>query len=328
MGLVILGVAFAIGVLALAGWLLMRPPSQVIQGEVEVTQVQVSSKIAGRIGDLLVRKGDTVQKGQLLAVIDSPEIRAKLRQAEAVRNAAGAQSEKAEKGARAEEIETAHTTLLRAKAAADLAGKTYERVQRLHSDGVVPTQKLDEAESQWQAARNAEAGAKAAYEMVQKGARIEDKRAARALADQAMGTVAEVESYLAETRIFSPLSGEVADIVPEKGELVSAGYPVILVVNLSDIWITFNLREELLAKIRMGTVFDAKFPALGNKVVKLRVNYISNLGEFAAWRATKASGDFDLKTFEVRAVPVEHVAGLRPGMSSIVDWGRLKGPDK
>lgn len=306
----------------------MKPPSVVIQGEAEATQVQVSSKITGRIDDLLVKKGDTVTKGQLLAVIDSPEIRAKLRQAEAVRNAAGAQSEKADRGAREEEIEAAHTMWLRAKAAADLAAKTYERVQRLHRDGVVATQKLDEAESQWEAAKNAEAGARASYDMVQKGVRKEDKRSAKALADQASGTVAEVESYLAETRLVSPINGEVADIMPEKGELVSAGYPVMLVIDLNDVWITFNLREDLLAKIRMGTIFEAKFPALGNKVARVKVNYISNLGDFAVWRATKASGDFDLKTFEVRAVPVDLLPGLRPGMSAIVEWSKLKGPDK
>jgi len=314
--------------MSVAAWFLMKSPSVVIQGEVEATQVQVSSKITGRIDDLLVKKGDAVTKGQLLAVIDSPEIRAKLRQAQAVRSAASAQSEKADKGAREEEVATARTMWLRAKAAADLAAKTYERVQRLHRDGVVATQKLDEAEGQWEAAKNAEVGAKASYDMVLKGARNEDRKSAKALADQASGTVAEVESYLAETRLFSPMNGEVADIMPEKGELVSAGYPVMLVIDLNDVWITFNLREDLLAKVRIGTVFEARFPALGNRTAKLRVNYISSLGDFAVWRATKASGDFDMKTFEVRAVPVERLPGLRPGMSAIAEWDKLKGPDK
>jgi len=314
--------------MSVAAWFLMKSPSVVIQGEVEATQVQVSSKITGRIDDLLVKKGDAVTKGQLLAVIDSPEIRAKLRQAQAVRSAASAQSEKADKGAREEEVATARTMWLRAKAAADLAAKTYERVQRLHRDGVVATQKLDEAEGQWEAAKNAEVGAKASYDMVLKGARNEDRKSAKALADQASGTVAEVESYLAETRLFSPMNGEVADIMPEKGELVSAGYPVMLVIDLNDVWITFNLREDLLTKVRIGTVFEARFPALGNRTAKLRVNYISSLGDFAVWRATKASGDFDMKTFEVRAVPVERLPGLRPGMSAIAEWDKLKGPDK
>jgi HlyD family secretion protein len=306
----------------------MKPPDLVIQGEVEATQVQASSKIAGRIDDVLVKKGDTVKKGQLLAVIDSPEIRAKLRQVEAARNVAGAQSEKADKGAREEEIKTAYALWLRAKAGADLAGKTYERVQRLHRDGVLATQKLDEAEGQWETAKDGEAAAKAAYDMVLKGARKEDIKSARALVDQASGAVAEVESYLAETRILSPTNGEIADIMPEKGELISAGYPVMLIIDLSDIWVTFNVREDLLVKIRMGTILEARFPALGSKIARLKVNYIANLGDFAAWRATKASGDFDLKTFEVRAVPVEPLTGLRPGMSAVIEWGKLKGPEK
>ena len=254
----------ALGVLSVAAWFLTKPPAMVIQGEVEATHVQVASKVVGRVDDLLVHKGETVQKGQLLVTLDSPEIRARMKQAEAAKSAATSQSEKANKGAREEEIRAALNAWLRAKAGADLAIKTCDRVRRLNKDGVLPAQKLDEAEGQSEAAQRAESAAKAAYQMASAGARIEDVHSAAALADQASGVVAEVSAYLGETRLFAPIGGEIADVIPEKGELVGSGSPVVVIVDLNDVWVTFNMREDLLARISMGSVIAARFPALGN----------------------------------------------------------------
>lgn len=317
---VVLAALLVVAVMAVAAGVYMNPPDLIMQGEVEATQVQVAAKIVGRINTLRVREGDRVHKGELIATLDSPEIQAKLRQAEAARTVALAQKEKADSGAREEEVRAARNVWLRAKAAADLAQKTYERVHRLHGDGIVPTQKLDEAEGQRDAAQRAADAAKATYQMAAAGARKEDVKAAEALADQASGVVAEVDAYLDETHIVAPLDGEIADIIPEQGELTSPGFPVALILDLSDMWVTFNIREDLLPGIGVGTVFDARFPALGNTRIKLRVNYMADLGDFAVWRATKATGDFDLKTFEVRAVPMVPISGLRPGMSALVDW--------
>jgi len=326
--LVIIGLACILAMLSVSGWFLMKPPPLIIQGEVEAIQVQVASKVFGRIESLKVREGDAVHKGQLLATIESPQIRAKIKQAEAAKKAAKAQKDKVDSGAREEEIRTALNMWQRAKAAADLAGKTYERVRRLNMDGVLPAQKLDEAKAQREVAQRVEKAARAAYDMALAGARKEDRESAEALEDQASWAVAEAKDYLDETRLMAPMEGEVADIIPEAGELISPGYPVLLLVDLKDVWVSFDLREDLLAKIRMGTVLFARFPALGNRTAQLRVNYITALGDFATWRATKASGDFDLKTFEVRAVPVEPLAGLRPGMSAIVTWDDIAVPQK
>jgi HlyD family secretion protein len=317
---VVLAVIMVLAVISGVAWFSLKPPDLVLQGEVEATQVQVASKIPGRIESLKVHKGEAIRKGQLIAIIDSPEIKAKLRQAEAARAAATAQKEKAFNGAREEEIRSAMNVWLRAKATADLTTKTCERLTKLHQDGIIPSQKLDEAEGQREAAYRAESAAKAAYEMAASGARKEDVRSAGALAEQASGAVAEATAYLSETRLFSPIDGEVADIIPEEGELTSPGCPVAVILNPSDVWVTFNIREDFLPGITVGTVLSARLPALGNKKVQLRVNYVANLGDFAVWRATKASGDFDLKTFEVRALPVEPLKGLRPGMSALVDW--------
>ena len=306
--------------LSVAGWFMLRPPHLIVQGEVEATQVKVSSKISGHIQTIEIKRGDSVTRGQLLVTIDSPEIRAKLRQAQAAEQGAQAQLEKAETGARTEEVESARVLWLKAKAASELAEKTYERIRKLHDEGVVPTQKFDEVSANREAARRTAEAAKAGYDMARAGTRTEDKAAATAMLSQAAGAVSEVQAYLDDTILNAPISGEVIDIIAEQGELIGPGFPIITLVDLNDIWATFNLREDLLANIRMGDVLTATIPALGNQKVDLKIHFINPLGEFATWTATKTSGDFDLKTFEVRAAPVDHVGGLRPGMSVVVDW--------
>lgn len=304
-------------------YILTRPQPIEVQGEVEATHIKVASKLVGRIDDLPVKKGQTVYKGELLFMLSSPEIKAKMSQAQAANLAAVAQMQKADNGAQIEDIEAAYNTYLKAKAGFDLAQKTYKRVGNLYKEGVVPAQKKDEAEAQLKAARETANAARAIWVKARKGARYEDKDAARAMVSNTKGIISEVQSYMNETRIYAPISGEIDNIISEEGELVPSGYPVISIVNLDDVWITFNLREDLLSKIRMGSVFTAKFPALGNRNVKLRVSYINALGEFATWNATKTSGDFDMKTFEVHAVPVYKVPGLRPGMTALVDWTKV-----
>jgi len=321
-----MGVTFAllaaVAMFSLAGWFLLKPPPRIIQGEVDATQIQIASKIFGRVATVHVKKGEHVRKGQLLVTLDSPEIRAKMMQANAAQRLAGAQRDKAYNGPRKEEISASLSNWQKAKAAANLADKTYHRIDKLHIDGVVPAQKRDEAEAQWQSAMKSAEAAKSAYDMAVAGVRPEDKLAATAQASQAAGTVAEVGANMRETSLYAPVDGQVVDVIPDPGELVSPGFPVVSIVDLHDVWLTFNLREDILANIRMGDVFEAKIPALGNQLIKVKVNYISALGEFATWRATKTSGDFDLKTFEVRVAPVDLVEGLRPGMSAIVVRGR------
>lgn len=306
-------------VMIIVGWLLLHPGVEYIQGEIEATQIDVAAKISGRIDAVYVDRGQQVAKGQLLASLDSPEIRAKLKQASAAQRAAGSQREKADSGTREEEIRQARNAWLRSRYAAELAETTYRRIERLYRDGVVPAQRRDEAEAQFTMAKSAAAAAKAAYDMALRGARQEDKVTAKELENQASAVVDEVHSYLDETRLLAPVAGEVAEKVVDPGELVSPGYPVITLVDLRDVWVTFNLREDKLAKIRMGDTIIGEIPALGKKRIRFVVHYISPLGDFATWRATSAQGDFDLKTFEVRARPTVLIKGLRPGMSVLVE---------
>ena len=299
------------------------PQKVILQGQVEATQVKVASKLVGRIDSLGIKKGQQVKAGQVLFILSSPEVEAKMKQAMAGKQAALAQSNKAQNGARSEDVQAAYNSYQKAIAAAELRKKTFNRVNNLFIDGVVPEQKKDEAETQMIAAQETANAAKSLWEKAKNGARNEDKSSAYALVNQANGVISEVESYLGERIIAAPIDGEVANVISERGELVPSGFPVVTIVDLKDIWVTFNIKEDLLRKIKIGTIINATFPALGNKEVALKVNYMNPLGSYATWNATKTSGDFDMKTFEVNAVPLEKIEGLRPGMSALVDWSEI-----
>lgn len=300
----------AIIILVVGIYVYKQENSMILQGEVEVKTIDLSSKITGRVKRINVEKGDRVKKGDVLIELDTPEIDAKAQQANATLVLAMAQQEKTYNGSRSEQIAMA-------KAALDLTQKTYNRLNRLHKEGVIPTQKLDEAHAKYTAAKEN-------YEMLASGNRVEDRISASANVERAKGANNEVQSYLKENKIISPIDGLITEVTVEEAELVGAGYPIVTLVDDSDCWVTFNLREDLLTKIKNGTELNIQIPAISKQPIKFKVNYISVLGNFATWRATKAKGDFDMKTFEVRAIPVEPVKDLRAGMSAVFDWKKLK----
>ena len=297
---------------------MLRKGPEIIQGQAEATEYRVSSKVPGRILELKVKKGEQVKAGDTLAILEAPDILAKMAQAQAAEAAAQAQNEKAIKGARSEQIQAAYEMLQKAKAGREIAEKSYNRVKRLYEQGVMSAQKMDEASAQYNAAIATEKAADAQYTMAKNGAEREEKMAAAALVERAKGAVAEVQSYVKETYLIAQADGEVSEIFPKMGELVGTGAPIMNIVELYDMWISFNVREDLLKDLTMGAEFEAIVPALDNKVIKLKVNYMKDLGTYAAWKATKTTGQFDLKTFEVRGVPMEPVENLRPGMSVII----------
>lgn len=295
-----------------------QPPPDIIQGQVEVTEIDVSSKIPGRLGSIAVVEGSVVARGDLVATLDSPEIEARLAQAEAARAAAAAQRDKANRGAREEEIRAAEANWRRAREASVLAETTFRRIERLARDGVAPTQRRDEAETVWKTSREAEAAAKAVLDMAVSGARTEDKAAAAAVVGVADGTIAEVQSYLRETAVRAPAAGEVYRRNLEPGEMVSAGLPIVTLVDLADVWATFHLREDRLRGLTVGSTVSIEIPALGGRRADFKVSYLAPEADYATWRPTTAQGGFDVKTFEVRARPVRPVDGMRPGMSAIL----------
>ena len=300
-----------------------------VQGETDATHVDIASKVSGRVDSIYVREGDMVRRGQLLATLDGTEIRARAVQAHAARDAAKASRDRALNGYRSEEIRSARDNYERAAAAEAIAETTFVRYDRLMSEGVIPTQKRDEAEANYRTSREATAAAKAQYDLVRSGNRAEDRAAAIAELRKAEGAVAEATSYVDDNALRSAVDGQVMVKVVEQGELVSPGLPVLTVVDLSDQWITVNLREDRLSALKVGDTLTAIIPALGSSRLQFTVYYISPLGAFATWRATRETGGFDVRTFEVRARPLRPIDGLRPGMSALIDWpppdGRSKG---
>lgn len=298
-------------VLVISGiYIIRKENTMILQGEVEVKTVDLSSKVPARVSKINVQKGDFVKRGQVLIELDTPDIDAKAKQAQATLALARAQQAKVNNGARSEQVAMAKTQL-------DITKVTYDRLTKLYNEGVIPAQKLDEAKAKYDAALEQ-------YNMLKNGSRTEDKISAGANVEKAIGVTAEVNSYLNENKIISPIDGTVVEISVEEAELVGSGFPLITVADNKNAWVTFNLREDLLPKIKVGTEFSVNIPALSKEPYLVRVNYISALGNFANWRATKARGDFDMKTFEVRANFVDEVEDLRAGMSALFDWKKLK----
>jgi len=310
--------AVAVAVVCIVGIVTSRHMEpEYIQGQAEASEYRVSSKVPGRIARILVEEGQAVKAGDTLAILDTPDIDAKLAQAEAVRTAATAQNAKAQKGAREEQIQGAYEMWQKAKAGLDIYEKSYTRVENLFQQGVVSEQKRDEAKAQYDAAVATEKAAKSQYDMAVNGAEREVKEMAEAQMHQAEGVVAEVNAYIEETILLATLDGEVSEIFPMVGELVGTGAPIMNIAVMDKMWTTFNVREDLLSELPMGQEFESYVPAL-DRNVKLKVTYVRDLGSYAAWKATRVKGQYDLKTFEVRAVPMEKVENLRPGMTVLI----------
>lgn len=295
-----------------------QSPPYKIQGQIESQQYSISSKLAGRVDKVMVRKGDIVAKGDLIFTLHTPEIEAKLQQAQAGQSAAGALAKQAQVGARQQQIKAAEDQWRKAKAAAQLLEKTYQRVNSLYQDGVIAEQKRDEAKTQWQAAEYTESAAFQMYQLTKEGARIETKQAAEAKERMAAGAVAEVEAYAEDAQIYSWFNGEVSQVLLHSGELAPQGFPVVTVIDTLDSWAVLNVREDKLKHFEKGQQFSAYLPAL-DKSITFEVSHIAVMGDFATWRATDSSQGFDLRTFEVEAHPVDNNIPLRMGMSLMVE---------
>ena len=276
-------------IVALIGFLALDRDPDIIQGQVEVTEYRVSSKVPGRILELRVSEGDFVKAGDTLAILDAPEVRAKMEQARSAESAAAALELKAQNGARKEQIQGAFSVLQQAKAGYEIAEKSYQRIQRLFDEGVVSAQKRDEVYANYKAMEAQMKAAQSQYDMAVNGARMEDKLAAAAQVGRAKGAVQEVNSYIHETVQIAQKEGEVANIYPKVGELVGTGSPIMSIAVMDDMWGTFNVREDQLNGMKVGSEFSAFVPAF-NKEIKMKVYYLKDQGAYAVWKATKSNG--------------------------------------
>lgn len=315
--LAIIGFATVVILVAIIGFFTLGKKPEIVQGEIEVSEYRVSSKLPGRILELRVKEGDYVRVGDTLAILEAPEVNAQEKAAAAQQQAAAAMSDMADNGARKEQIQAAYQLWQQALAAADIAQKSYERVQNLFDQGVMSAQKRDEAFAGYKAREAQVKAAKSQYDMAKNGAREEEKRAAKKQAQAAEGAANVVRSLLRETVQISNVEGEVCSIYPKEGELVGTGSPIMSISIMKDLWGTFNIREDQLNGMKVGDTFKAYAPAF-NKEINMKVFYIKDQGSYAVWKATKTNGQYDLKTFEVKARPTQKFEGLRPGMSLVI----------
>lgn len=305
------------GVLAIVGFCFLKEPEKIVEGQAEATSVRISGTLPGRVTDFYVKEGDMVHAGDTLVHIHSALAEAKLAQAEGMVDVARALNQKVDAGTRVQIIQAAYQLWQQAKAAVDITKKTYDRMESLYAKGVVSEQKRDEAQAAYQAAVAAEKAAESQYSLAQSGAQSEDKESARAMVGVAQGGVEEVNALLDDQYLTAPCDGQIDVIYPHEGELVMLGAPIMNLLRVDDKWVTFNVREELLNDLTMGKEITVMIPALDKKEIKAQVYYVRDMGSYATWRATKTNGDWDSKTFQIKARPLDSVPDLRPGMTVI-----------
>ncbi|MCQ2076050.1 MAG: HlyD family efflux transporter periplasmic adaptor subunit [Bacteroidaceae bacterium] len=306
-----------IALVALIGYFFIPDRDNIIQGQMDVSEYRISSKVPGRILELKVSEGDFVHAGDTVAILEAPEVNAQAESASAAEKAATALSDMANKGARQEQIQGALELWNKAKAGLDIAKKSYDRINRLYEEGVMTAQKRDEVYANYQASLAQEKAAKSQYDMAVNGAREEERRAAAEKVNMAKGNVSLVNAYKKEMVQIATIDGEVSEIYPKIGELVGTGSPIMTISIIDDIWGDFNVREDQLKGLKMGDEINTYIPAI-EKDVKMTVYFIKDQGSYAVWKATKENGQYDMKTFEVKARPIEMIEGIRPGMSVIL----------
>lgn len=313
MGIVVLAVI----AIAIIGFVFMNKPPEIIEGQAEGTTVRISGKLPGRVMEFYVREGDTVAPGDTLVRIHSAVVEAQLTEAEAMQTVARAQDRKIDAGTRSQIVQAAADMLAQARAAESIAQKTYQRMQNLYSQGVISEQKRDEAKAAYDAAVAARGAAQSQLSLARAGAQKEDKQSAAAMVEAAGGGVSQVQALLADSYLTAPTASTIDQIYPEPGELVATGAPIMNLLKADDRWITFNVREELLPELTMGKTISVMVPALGKKDIDVSIYYIRDMGSYATWQATKSTGDWDSRTFQIKARPTEKIPDLRPGMTVV-----------
>lgn len=310
-------VVAVVAAIAIIGFLFMNRPDSYIEGQVEGATVRISGKLPGRVAEFYVEEGDTVHAGDTLVHIHSSFVDAQLTQAEAMERVAALQNKKVDAGVRSQIIQAAADLVAQAKAAEGITQKTYERLDRLYKEGVVPEQKRDEAKAAYEAAKAATSAAQNQLSLAKSGAQKEDKESAAEMVKAAQGGVQQVQAILEDSYLTAPFDGTIDQVYPEVGELVALGAPVMSLLRTDNRYVVFNIREELLADLPVGKTIKVMIPALNKKEIDVKIYYIRDMGSYATWRSTKSTGSYDSRTFQIKAKPVSPVDGLRPGMSAV-----------
>jgi HlyD family secretion protein len=315
----IVGIIAAV-VVALSVFYLLRPEPLLVQGEVDATRLDIAARVDGRVKQIPVERGQNVPAGAVLVQIDNPETLAKHEQMRAAKVVAEAQLANVLAGTRAEAVAARKAEMDRAQAALVLAQKTFDRTHILTEQGNAPQARLDQVTDALHESERGVDQAKSAYDQAVNGYTKEERAITRANVEKAIADIQSVQSIIDQLVVYAPLASQIYQRNVEPGEYVSPGVPLVTLIDLADVWIHFDLREDLVKSLKIGDRFDVRIPALDDRRVTVEVKLVATKGEYASWRATRASGDFDLRTFSIRAYPVQPVPELRPGMSAYLDW--------
>ncbi|QIG52398.1 HlyD family efflux transporter periplasmic adaptor subunit [Nordella sp. HKS 07] len=310
----------SLAIAALSIWYLIHPEPLIIQGEVDATRIDIAARVDGRVSEVLAERGRNVDSGAVLVKIDNPETLARHEQAVAAKAVAEAQLANIAAGTRAEVIAQRKAALERAQAGVILAQKTFDRVSQLVTRGNAPQSRLDQVSDELHEGQRSVDQAQSTYDQAVNGYTAEERQIAVANVDKAAADIAAAQSIIDQMSVYAPVAAQVYQRNIEPGEYVSPGATLVTLIDLRDLWIHFDLREDLVRDIKVGDRFTVRIPALADREVPVEVKLIATKGEYASWRATRATGDFDLRTFAIRAYPVTPVPELRPGMSAYLDW--------
>ena len=316
LAVMVVAIIMAVTLVSILGFVMIKPPQPTVQGQVDAEEIRISGALPGRVEKIYVNEGDRVAKGDTLVKIYSSLMEAKLMQAKAMEQVASATNKKVDSGTRDKIIDAAREVWQQAVAASSIAQKTYQRMERLFAQGVISEQRRDEAEAAYEAASAAEKAALSQYELAKEGAQKEDKEASAAMLSAAKGGVDEVDAFMDDTYLTAPEDGVITEIYPRVSELVATGAPMMS-LQKDDLWIEFNVKETMLREVGEDSVLKVYLPAL-DETIEAKVFYIKDMGTYANWQATKATGDYDVRTFRVKARPNVLVEGLRPGMSAVL----------
>src|SRR6266851_5760922 len=307
---IIVGIVAAV-VVALSVFYLLRPEPLLVQGEVDATRLDIAARVDGRVKEIPVNRGQNVTAGAVLVQIDNPETLAKHEQMRAAMAVAEAQLANVLVGTRAEVIAARKAELERAQAALVLAQKTFDRTHTLTEQGNAPQARLDQMTDALHESERAVDQAKSAYDQAVNGYTKEERAIARTNVEKANADIQSIQSIIDQLQVYAPVASQVYQRNVEPGEYVSPGVPLVTLIDLA---------EDLVKGLKVGDRFDVHTPALADRRVTVEIKLVATKGEYASWRATRASGDFDLRTFSIRAYPVQPVPELRPGMSAYLDW--------
>ncbi|WP_028744880.1 HlyD family secretion protein [Rhizobium mesoamericanum] len=311
-------------IVGLSLWYLVQPQPLIVQGEADATRIDIAARVDGRVGERPVARGDNVDAGQILVKIDNPQILSKLKEAKAQKAVAVADLARIDVGVRKEVIAQRKAEIASAEANLTLAKQSYDRTNELTTKGVVSTQSLNEATASLDVARRSLEQSKLAYNEAVAGYTLEERGVAKANVDKAEAAVVTLTTQVDEMTVKAPVGSQVYQVGAEQGEYISPGVPLLSLVDLSDVWLRFDLREDLVKGLKVGDKLQVRIPALADRVVAVEIRTIATRGEYSGWRATRATGDFDLRTFEVRAYPTDKIPELRPGMSAYLEWSRAR----